>query len=88
MLHCGFVDDEKEGRLYLVIADIISTHNHIIQSIYSMVQAKQSPCYHLFPEKPAKISLAEVTSSSAIVSNSSEYVDFYFFVSVAANYSL
>ena len=76
VLHCGSVD---EGRLYLVIADIISTHNRIIQSIYSMIQAKQSPYHHLFPEKPVKISVAEVTSSSAIVSNSSEYVVVVFY---------
>lgn len=76
------VDIEEEGqgndRLYLVIADIITTHNHIIGTIYSMIQAEQLPLSRLFPEKPAKISVAEVTSSSAIISNISEYV-FRFF---------
>lgn len=67
-------EEEEQGDwLYLVIADIISTHNHIIQSSHSMIQAKQSPLHHLFPEKPAKISVAEVASRSTIVSNSSEY---------------
>lgn len=65
------VEEERQGNdwLFLAIADITRNHNHIIESLYSMIQANKSPLTRLLSEQPTKISLVEVTSSCALVSN-------------------
>lgn len=69
------VEEEEQNNdwFYVIIADIITRHNHIIESLYSMIQAKKLPLSRLLPEQPARISPMEVASSHAIISNMSEY---------------
>ena len=69
------VEEEDQGNdwLYIVIADIVSTHNQIIEGIYSMIQEnKQLPLNRLLPEEPSKISPIEVDISNAIIGGASE----------------
>lgn len=71
------VEEEDQGNdwLYVVIADIITSHNHTIENLYSMIQAKkQLPLNRLLPEEPPRIFPMEVALSNAIISNFSECV--------------
>ena len=71
------MEEEDQGNdwLYLVIADIITSHNHTIENLYSMVQARsQLPLNRLLPEEPSKIFPMEVAVNNAIISNFSECV--------------
>lgn len=72
---CLDVEEEEQGNdwLYVVIADIITNHNHMIENLYSMIQtSKTLPLARLLPEEPTKIFPAEVASSNAIVSSFTE----------------
>ena len=66
------VEEEEQGNdwMYVVIADIISSHNHTIENLYSMIQAKRhAPLNRLLSDEPAKIFPTEVDISNAIVNN-------------------
>ena len=68
------VEEEEQGNdwLYVVIADIITNHNHTIENLYSMVHTNPTSLTRLLSEEPAKIFPTEVAASNAIVSNFSE----------------
>jgi len=62
-------EEEEEGNdwLYIVVADIIATHNAFIEGVYSYVHAQQQvPLAHLLPDEPAKVYPLEVDSSNCI----------------------
>ena len=80
------MEEEDQGNdwLYVVIADIVTSHNHTIENLYSMLQGrKQLPINRLLPEEPAKISPMEATINNAIVSNFSEYVNLALSLTIA-----
>ncbi len=77
MLPCLDVEDEEEANdwLYRLIADIITSHNQIIEDLYYAIEENEHlSLSRLLPAEPAKISPLEVTSNNAIVGNFSEYV--------------
>eukprot|EP00731_Ephydatia_muelleri_P021730 Em0014g321a len=71
LLH--FLSEEKEGNdwLYIVIADIVNTHNNFIQGVYTMAKSQCLSVYHLLPSDPPKIPLTEFTLSHCIVGRKS-----------------
>ena len=73
---CIFLDVEKEDQgndwLYLIIADIITRHNHVIKSFYSVIQ-REKPLNRFLSEEPSKILPTEVDLNSAIITFT-EYV--------------
>eukprot|EP00731_Ephydatia_muelleri_P026790 Em0018g890a len=62
--------EEEEGNdwLYIVMADIINTHNNFIQGLYTMTG---SQCLSVLPSDPPKIPLTEFTLSHCIVGRKS-----------------
>ena len=70
------MEEEEQGNdwLYVVIADIISNHNHTIENLYSLLQSSntQVPLARLLPDEPSRILPTEVTSSSAIIGRFTE----------------
>lgn len=72
-----YIDDEQEDQgndcLYIVIADIIEKHNHIIENLYCMMQNNRQLSFNrLLPEEYSKILPTEVTRSTAIIGNFSK----------------
>ena len=66
------VEDKGKGNdwLYLVIADIATRHNQMLENFYST--ARQGSLARLLPDKPAKIMPSEFDSCSAIVDDSTQ----------------
>ena len=69
--------DEEKGNdwLYIVMADIVNTHNNFIQGLYTMTNSQCLSVYHLLPSDPSKIPLTEFTLSHCIVGKKSRCVD-------------
>lgn len=63
-----FLEEEDHGNdwLYVVLADIISTHNYIIANVYSTRQKRKS-LKQLLPEEPSTIFPTVVSMNDTIV---------------------
>ena len=63
------IDEEEEGQgndwLYVVIGDIIATHNQTIENVYFSLQ--KSNLASLLPDEPSVINITEVKVDTAIV---------------------
>ena len=66
------VEDEEKGNdwLYLVIADIATRHNQMLENFYSA--SRQGSMARFLPDEPAKIMPSEFDSCSAIVDDSTQ----------------
>lgn len=73
-----YIDMEEEGKsidwLYKVIEHIITTHNGMINDVYSTIERKGHFLKRFLPEKPSKISITAVSTDQTIVGSTNGYV--------------
>lgn len=72
------IDAEEEGRqgndwLYIVLADVVTTHNYIIKNAYAVMRNRESS-KRLLPKEPSKIFLTVVSIDNTIAGGLTQYV--------------
>ena len=75
---CTDVEEEEQGNdwLFTVIDDIVSTHNLIIETVYSFVSTKQNNALgRLLPDEPAKMYPSEIDENNCLVGEFSRWED-------------
>lgn len=70
VMACTDVEEEEQGNdwLFTVIDDIVSTHNLIIETVYSFVSTNQfNALGRLLPDEPAKMYPSEIDENNCLV---------------------